>query len=190
RSAGIRVYRLHDRMADVLFISMPFGPVFTPSIGLSLLQAELARAGIDSDIEYFSIRFAERVGARLYTAISQSEGIPIVMLAGEWIFSAALGAQTSDQSAAYVDGVLRARSEWASRKGLSPLPERTIDAVVRAQSLVEPFLDWCVDQVVRGAPRVVGLTSSFQQHAPSLALARRLKQALPGTPIVMGGANC
>ena len=51
-------------MPDVLFISMPFGPAFTPSIGLSLLQAELARAHIASDIRYFSIPFAERLGSR------------------------------------------------------------------------------------------------------------------------------
>ena len=79
---------------------MPFGPVFTPSIGLSLLQAELARADISSDIRYFSIRFAERVGSRLYTAISQSQGIPIVTLAGEWIFSRGL-AELRHLAAAY-----------------------------------------------------------------------------------------
>ena len=69
-------------MSDVLFVSMPFGPVFTPSIGLSLLQAHLHRAGVASDVRYFSIRFAERLGSRLYTAISQSDGVPIVNLAG------------------------------------------------------------------------------------------------------------
>jgi len=36
----------------------------------------------------------------------------------------------------------------------------------------------------------VGFTSSFHQHASSLALARRLKQARPRCAIVMGGANC
>src|SRR5262249_9527274 len=39
-------------------------------------------------------------------------------------------------------------------------------------------------------PRVVGFTSSFHQHVPSLALAKRLKQARPECVIVMGGANC
>ena len=33
-------------MPDVVLVSMPFGPVMAPSIGLSLLQSELARNGI------------------------------------------------------------------------------------------------------------------------------------------------
>jgi radical SAM superfamily enzyme YgiQ (UPF0313 family) len=61
---------------------------------------------------------------------------------------------------------------------------------VRARALVAPFLDWCVDQVRRRSPRIVGLTSSFQQHAASLVLAKRLKAALPDVRIVIGGANC
>lgn len=38
--------------------------------------------------------------------------------------------------------------------------------------------------------RIVGFTSVFQQHTPSLALARRLKQRFPHLVIVIGGANC
>jgi len=34
------------------------------------------------------------------------------------------------------------------------------------------------------------LTSIFQQHTASLALARRLKRASPSTFVIMGGANC
>ena len=166
---------------------MPFGPVFTPSIGLSLLQAELARAGITSGIRYFSIRFAERLGTRLYTAISQSQGIPIVNLAGEWIFSRGLADPNGADGDGYVDEVLRAPSDRNGRPRLAPETRRRI---ARAQDLVPPFLDWCVDDVVAASPRVVGLTSSFQQHAASLALARRLKTALPDVVIVMGGANC
>jgi len=49
-------------LPDVVFISMPFGPVMAPSIGLSLLKSGLARRGIASEIRYFSIRFAELVG--------------------------------------------------------------------------------------------------------------------------------
>src|SRR5215831_16772351 len=164
-------------MRDVLFVSMPFGPVFTPSIGLSLLQAQLARAEIASDIRYFSIPFADRLGSRLYTAISQSQGIPITDLAGEWIFSRALTDRPDDDAAAYVDGVLNARSDWARRNQHAPMKPAFARRIARARSLVPPFLDWCVREIAAASPRIVGLTSSFQQQAPSLALARRLKQA-------------
>ncbi len=177
-------------MPDVLFVSMPFGPVFTPSIGLSLLQAELAQGGIASDIRYFSIRFAERLGSRLYTAISQSDGVPIVNLAGEWIFSRGLGDPTHPAGDGYAGDVMGPRSAWGARHRGSRKWRETRDRIVRARDLVPPFLDWCVDQVAAASPRIVGLTSSFQQHAASLALARRLKDVLPHLHIVMGGANC
>src|SRR5262245_10736396 len=101
-------------MRDVLFVSMPFGPVFSPSIGLSLLQAELAQAGIASDVRYFSIPFAERLGTRLYTAISQSDGVPIVNLAGEWIFSRELADDADGEG--YVEDVIGDRSPWGLRR--------------------------------------------------------------------------
>ena len=52
------------------------------------------------------------------------------------------------------------------------------------------FVDWCAGQVAEARPRIVGVTSVFQQHLASLALAKRVKERLPGTFIVMGGANC
>jgi ribosomal peptide maturation radical SAM protein 1 len=55
---------------------------------------------------------------------------------------------------------------------------------------VEGFLEWCRQELVRARPRLVGFTSMFQQHVASLALARRLKQSLPETFVVFGGANC
>jgi len=177
-------------MSDVLFVSMPFGPAFTPSIGLSLLQAELARAGTSSHILYFSLRFAERIGTRLYTQISQSMGIPIVNLAGEWIFAKALLEPAADDGAGYVDDILDPRSDWVARNALTPLSADTRRRIVRARDLVIPFIDACVEDVASRKPRLVGLTSSFQQHAASLAFAKRLKSRLPGVAVVMGGSNC
>src|SRR5262249_23085465 len=46
------------------------------------------------------------------------------------------------------------------------------------------------DRIAAARPRIVGFTSVFQQHLASLALARRLKARLPGTVVVIGGANC
>ena len=46
------------RPSDVVLVSMPFGPVFSPSIGLSLLKAGLAAQQIHAAIRYFTIPFA------------------------------------------------------------------------------------------------------------------------------------
>jgi len=47
-----------------------------------------------------------------------------------------------------------------------------------------------VAELVARSPRIVGLTSMFEQHVPALALAKRLRVALPDTFIVIGGSNC
>jgi ribosomal peptide maturation radical SAM protein 1 len=166
-------------MTDVVLASMPFGPLFTPSLGLTLLQAGLTRSGISSRLHYFTLPFAELTGASFYSSIA-SEGDPFTTaLAGEWIFSAALAPQTPREARAYVDEVLE-----CDRR--DPFVQR----LFRARDRVEGFLDRCLQTILRDRPKIVGLTSVFQQHAASLSLARRIKLADPAVTIVVGGANC
>src|SRR5258708_21757788 len=79
-------------------VSMPFGPLFSPSIGLSLLKAALTREGMASRIHYFTVRFAELTGSRFYLGIANGVRPSVRSLTGEWIFSAALfGAGDDDE---------------------------------------------------------------------------------------------
>jgi len=177
-------------MADVLLVCMPFGPVFSPSLGLSLLKAGLAAKGIPARVRYFSIDFAERTGQAFYCDLA-SEGRPSVRdLAGEWIFSGALFPATEEEEEAYVEEVLRKRSASLTDGAGVPASPALIGRILRARRAAPGFLERCLEEVVRERPRLVGFTSVFQQHLASLALARRLKQALPDAFIVMGGANC
>lgn len=178
------------RQCDVLLVSMPFGPVFSPSLGLSLLQASLAAHGRAARIEYFTIDFAERVGQAFYSQIAV-EGRPSIReLAGEWIFSAGLFPSDRERDRRYVEDVLRGSAAWTDDSGRRPVSEATIARILRARALVPGFLDDCLDAVAQIRPRVVGFTSVFQQHLASLALARRIKETLPDTVVAMGGANC
>ena len=93
-------------MPDVVLVSMPFGPVFAPSIGLSLLQAELAEHGLSAHVQYFSIRFAEAVGQAFYSGIAIGDKPVLTDLAGEWLFTQALFDTTADDEARYVDEAL------------------------------------------------------------------------------------
>jgi ribosomal peptide maturation radical SAM protein 1 len=167
---------------------MPFGPVFSPSLGLSLLKASLHRHGLSASIRYFSIRFAELIGQQSYCGIESGSRPPVVDLAGEWIFSTALTATSDDDE--YVERILRARGAWSSRADAPAVSEATIRRILAARDCVEPFLAWCVAEVVAARPPILGFTSVFQQHIASLALARRIKEALPDTFIVFGGGNC
>jgi ribosomal peptide maturation radical SAM protein 1 len=178
------------RQCDVLLVSMPFGPVFSPSLGLSLLQARLRAEGRSARILYFTVDFAERVGQAFYSDVAV-EGKPSIReLAGEWIFSAGLFPPDEGRDRRYLDEVLRGGAAWTERSASRPVSEAQIARILRARERVGPFLEECLSAVLAARPRLVGFTSVFQQHLASLALARRIKLAAPETVVVMGGANC
>ena len=175
-------------MPDVLLVSMPFGTVFSPSIGLGLLKAGLADRRVSVRARYFGIRFAELVGQHFYCGIASGARPPVHKLAGEWIFADALFAPEASGPQVYVDEILRGNAP--SRTPGRRLSPAVIERILAARAKAESFLAWCLDEVVAEAPRLVGFTSMFQQQAASLALARRIKEALPDTRIAFGGANC
>jgi ribosomal peptide maturation radical SAM protein 1 len=175
-------------VSTVALVSMPFGPLFWPSLGLSLLKPRLVQDRVPVSLHYFTIPFGELIGERLYTAIAMNTLVSMRELAGEWIFADALEPQTPEQSAAYVRDILTRRDSYLSKP--RPVPRWLVGGILRARARVNRFLDRCADDVCREEPAIVGFTSVFQQHTASLALAARVKARRPGTLIVFGGANC
>jgi ribosomal peptide maturation radical SAM protein 1 len=176
---------------SVLFVSMPFAPLLTPSLGLSLLKAKLAVDGITSEILYFGIDFARQIGPIIYSKIES--GAPANHdLAGEWIFSRAVCPQAESAANNYVREILRgehpAHNKTANNQ--REFPEEFFDELLRIRGQVTAFLDECLEQVIVRKPRLIGFTTVFQQNLASLALALRIRERLPGTFLVFGGANC
>jgi ribosomal peptide maturation radical SAM protein 1 len=175
--------------ADVVLVSMPFGNFLSPSMGLSLLKGALNRAGVASAVRYFSISFARRLGQTRYTRIAMSRRPSVRELAGEWMFARALFGPDAVEDERYVTDILRRRSGWVI-EDVEPVHPAMIKSLMAAREHVEPFLDECVDEVLRQKPRLVGFTSVFRQHVASLALAKRIKAAAPDVTVVFGGASC
>jgi ribosomal peptide maturation radical SAM protein 1 len=179
----------------VVLISMPFGPVHTPSIALGLLASELRRANFEVETFYFTIPFAQTIGVGLYELISSGAPETSALL-GDWLFRDCLfGAAPPARNASYfalleeVIGRLRTQAVEATTRWrtLTDL-ERDVEAV---RGTIDGFLDDCVQTVVARDPMLVGFTTVFQQNVASLALASRLKRQLPAdSRIVFGGANC
>ena len=168
---------------------MPFGPLLYPSIGLSLLKAGLTRNGIHSRIHYFTIDYAEIVGSPFYNGMANGVRPPLQFLAGEWIFSAALFPRDEERDRQYLETNIRRRPAQTARSRRRA-PREAAERLLRARSHVDRFLDQCLAKVLRDQPKIVGLTSVFQQHTASLALAQRIKRASPETFVILGGANC
>ncbi len=162
--------------ADVVFVSMPFGPLYVPSIGLGLLRALVP--GVSSRTFYFGFDFTAHIGVDLYQRVAY-RGIPDPLLAGEWIFQPALFPEADGDVAAYVENVLRPH-----------LAPPLIASLTAARQTSAGFVAECAGRVLACRPRIAAFTNVFQQNVASLALARHLKQADPGICILFGGANC
>jgi ribosomal peptide maturation radical SAM protein 1 len=176
---------------DVLLVSMPFGVLDKPSIGLGLIKSHLDKINIPSKVLYFTLPFAKIIETSLYTRISGGEPATIDQL-GEWLFSAELFPDTLPYDT-YISDVLEGGN--ILHRGGNPLlgkhiSQEFIRDALDIRPLIKPFLDQCLDYILAHKPKVVGFSSMFQQHTASLSLARRLKETDPSINIVFGGPNC
>ena len=177
----------NESTSTVLLVSMPFGPLLQPSIGLSLLKSSLTPLNIPTQIRYFTLQFADYIGPALYSQLAG--GYPATVdLVGEWLFAHALFDPDTIDEMGYVEDILRGGSSDHTYN--KPLEEGFIQQVLSARDQVVPFLESCVEQVLAAQPKLVGFTSVFQQQVASLAIAKRIKERAPEICIVFGGANC
>jgi ribosomal peptide maturation radical SAM protein 1 len=179
----INMSSYHTRL-DVLLVVMPFGPIFQPSLGASILRQMLSQAGLHTQIEYLSIRFVEVIGLKAYEKIS--EYYPDTRkLFGEWIFSHALyPTALSIEAAEKYIGLVNYRDSPHSRS-----IEELCQAVGSYETDIQNFLNDANERILELNPRLVGFTSMFQQHVSSLALAKKIKATSPDVFITFGGAN-
>jgi ribosomal peptide maturation radical SAM protein 1 len=176
--------------ADVCLVSMPYASLTRPSMALGLLAAILERDGIATAVAPAGLWFAESAGLRLYELCASR--MSTVFLAGEWTFAAA----------AFGDGAERARLDAEYLRQISEASERhpAVWRGVRGPALVADlvalraaatrFVDDAARRVLATGARVVGCTSTFEQHAASLALLRRIRELDPDVVTMLGGANC
>ncbi|MGR8981512.1 MAG: RiPP maturation radical SAM C-methyltransferase, partial [Gammaproteobacteria bacterium] len=162
----------------VLLISMPFGALDRPALGVSLLKARLSKYGIACDIQYLNVRFAELTGIEEYRWVSSE--LPYTAFAGDWTFTASLYGEKTECDRSYIDEILK--KTWR-------LDDYSIYRLLRIRRLVGYFLDYCMQGVAWDSYGIVGFTSTFEQNIASLALAKRIKEKYPGVAIVFGGAN-
>jgi ribosomal peptide maturation radical SAM protein 1 len=171
--------------ADVALVTMPYASLSRPPLGLGILKAMLAESGISAVVLNANLWFAEATSLRQYELCATY--LVNELLTGEWTFAAAAFPgedRSSDEE--FLDLVCRAdRSIW---------PKDDADGLkARLRALREAAEGFVTDAAVRvlatGA-RVVGCTSTFQQHVPSLALLRKIRELDPDVITMMGGANC
>lgn len=171
---------------DVVLVNMPFAALFRPSIGLSTLKAELTRQGVSCKVLYFTIPFAEKIGTEIYVEIANQYPRPSDLL-GEWIFSPALFDFSSTNPRDYIDEISSAYSAPVEMQFFNP---QLTGIIHKIRERVAHFIEECAQVILSYSPKIVGLTSVFQQNVSSLALAKKIKANAPETFIALGGSNC
>src|SRR4051812_16361764 len=90
--------------ATAILVMAPFGPVYAPSLALSVLKVVAQQQGHRCSVRYSNVHFADLIGFPFYHRIS--EGYPgTTSLIGEWIFSGALDGSQKGSKDRYFDWV-------------------------------------------------------------------------------------
>lgn len=178
--------RARNGAAQVCLVSMPYAGITRPSMALGLLKAMLARDGLRAVVANANLWFADQVGLELYQLCSMHA--PITFLMGEWTFAAAAFPGASHRDEQYLRHLAAVSAEVPLRNAGDP---QALTAKMRElRAAATRFVDEAARRVLATGARVVGCTSTFEQHVASLALLRRVRELDPDVITMMGGANC
>ncbi len=162
----------------VLLVSMPFGAIDRPALGISLLKSALTTSGIACGIRHLNCDFAESIGIDAYDWITNQ--LPYTAFVGDWCFTPSLYGPRPAEDRCYIDAVLR---------GLWQFDDATISNLIAVKDRTPAFIETCCAVHDWESFDAIGFTSTFTQNIASLALAKKLKERLPKLKIVFGGAN-
>jgi ribosomal peptide maturation radical SAM protein 1 len=172
---------------DISLVTMPYASLPRPSLALGLLKSILEEGGIAITVEYANLWFAEAIGIPLFHLCSHQ--CPTEFLAGEWTFAEAAfrGKQPDDEG--YLQSVMKCHASvrgYQKPDGARKLRSHLLDI----RHAATRFIDEAALRILEKRPRIVGCTSTFEQHVASLALLRRIKELQPQVITIIGGANC
>jgi ribosomal peptide maturation radical SAM protein 1 len=168
-------------MTDVVLVCMPQAGVERPSIALGELKACLNRAGIGCHVRYANLMYLEYAGPQFTSQIEQTRAEDGLI---DWIFGRAAFPDWDCDAEAYLERLLVRNRRLAER-----MPDARV-RLAQAREQAVAFVDWVADKVLERNPKIVGCSSTFQQHVASLALLARIKRRAPHVVTMMGGANC
>lgn len=174
--------------SSVVSVLMPCASLMYPSLALSLFHARFTELGITHKTEYGNIRFASSIGVQQYFDLVENHIYTYGNFLGEWLFANALYDQEPDPPEQYLKRI-RHYHELVVHQSYPETPD-PLETIIDIRAKVEPFLDQLTDDILAYRPQVVGISSMFQQHLASIALAKRLKIRSPETVVVLGGPNC
>ena len=167
---------------DICLVCMPDCSIALPPIALGLLTAILGNAGFSVKTLYANLWFTDMIGLDRLRMVRHTR---VEDLARDWLFARAAFRDEALPGDPYLEKLLE-RNSGLRRRGKAA----SIDALHKLRDDAEKFINVAAERVLAYRPRIVGCTSTFQQHISSLALLRRIRELAPDVVTMMGGANC
>jgi len=178
---------------QICLISMPFTPVHTPGLGVSVLKAAVESTGrAECDVYYGALDFfrhvcgeqAPRVALDDYNFIATNQQL------GDVLFVPSLW----DGRGPDIAMLLRDMGNHRNRIFQNLFtPTEQAEMFARIQMYVQrlpAYLAICLQSRDWSKYRLIGFSSTFSQNIGSLAFAQMLRRDYPDVHIVFGGANC
>jgi ribosomal peptide maturation radical SAM protein 1 len=175
-----------DQPAEVCLVAMPYSSLAVPSVALGLLKGILTEGGVRTVVADANLWFADAVGLGRYQFCAN--GIAPELLPGEWTFAGAAFDQDDALAEEYLE--LMGKRPWTVGDGTGATSRDPVDDLRVLRMAATEFTDTAARRVLATGARVIGCTSTFAQHVPSLALLRRVRELDPGVITLIGGANC
>ncbi len=161
---------------DFCFVWMPFSTLYTPSLGIALLQSSLRRGGVSTYVYYANLELASM------GIINDQELVFFINShSGEWLFSEAAFGKFIDNQMPYL---LRVCHSYKIN------PVKAIPRLKEIREQMKGYIDHVAEKIVALNPKIVSPSSIFFQHIASLAVLRRIKELRSDIVTVMGGSNC
>lgn len=173
----------------VVLVNMPFAGYRQPSLALGILKAVLQPLASQVTVLDATLIFAEMISPAVYDTIATW---PAQDLLGDWIFAAARSRPPRYTEDEYERQILQGGEpeHRIAHFGKPPVTARVRAELHQAREKVDDLLRVCLEEITSLQPDLVGFTAMFHQLSASLALGQRVKDALPGVCVVMGGASC
>ncbi|MEI9852231.1 MAG: RiPP maturation radical SAM C-methyltransferase [Sphingomonas sp.] len=159
-----------DTGIDLCIVIPPFDQIKLPLLGPAILTAACRARGLSVRNIFGNIMLGARVGYEPYKAVARYY---LDCVIGERLF----------RPYAWPAEIAATLPELPP---LAPAANALHEALAPA---IGAFMDDFTAAVLAQRPRIVAITSTFEQVMAGSAIALRIRQAAPDTVIVMGGAN-
>ncbi|MGA2434919.1 MAG: RiPP maturation radical SAM C-methyltransferase, partial [Bryobacteraceae bacterium] len=177
----------------ICLISMPFTPVHTPGLGISILKAAAAeKTGAACDVYYGALDFFRHVcgDQAPMNAIDDYNFIATNQQLGDVLFVPSLWDGRGPDISALLRNMGNHRNRLFRNLFTADQQAALFGRIEKYAGRLPSFLDQCLKARDWSEYALVGFSSTFSQNIASLAFAQMLRRNYPNLHIVFGGANC